>query len=423
MTCVISPAEWASFRRCRRQWDFTARMRQNLEPLAPPPVPDLDRVIRDTLAVYYFPGMWDWDRAVTQPLVLQGLERALASQRERCAGSGTALPWPATLEERVRSLVQRYCAWAPSVDRFSPVLVEAEYEVTVPHPVQAGAGLVTPGGEPVRYCGRVDLLAVDQHDAYWVVRHRLVAGPWLPAGELAGDEEAVAACWAWEQFYLGMAITGTIFNEMRLDPAPDAPDPRVPGPALPRSRYERRSGVPAGLPGWLSRRTNVPGWLSRRANVPGWPSRRASLPADRLVRQHEPSGGGRSIPQHRRMYVQAQAPADPAPARQESGPGFRRTWVRWSREEVDRAGRRLAADAAAMVNPGLAVFPRPSGANCPSCLYFGPCQAMMAGEDPGQMLRSAYRQRPPDRLQEGRLGGGAWGMGRGAAPPRFPPGR
>jgi hypothetical protein len=30
--CVISPADWLSFRRCRRQWDFAAWPRRNLEP-------------------------------------------------------------------------------------------------------------------------------------------------------------------------------------------------------------------------------------------------------------------------------------------------------------------------------------------------------------------------------------------------------
>lgn len=81
--CVISPADRASFRRCRRQWDFAARPRRNLEPLAARP--DLERAVRDTLAVYYFPGMWDWDPSITRPLVVQGLERALAGQPELLA--------------------------------------------------------------------------------------------------------------------------------------------------------------------------------------------------------------------------------------------------------------------------------------------------------------------------------------------------
>jgi hypothetical protein len=58
------------------------------------------------------------------------------------------------------------------------------------------------------------MMAVDQHDAYWIVRHRVVGADWPPTERLAADEEALAACWAWEQFYLGMAITGTIYNEL-----------------------------------------------------------------------------------------------------------------------------------------------------------------------------------------------------------------
>jgi hypothetical protein len=42
MPCVITAADRASFQRCRRQWDFGAQARQDLEPLRPPAVPDLD---------------------------------------------------------------------------------------------------------------------------------------------------------------------------------------------------------------------------------------------------------------------------------------------------------------------------------------------------------------------------------------------
>ncbi len=64
MPYVITAAERASFERCRRQWDFGEGTRQDLEPLHHPESPDLDRAVRDALAVYYFPGMWDWDRGV-----------------------------------------------------------------------------------------------------------------------------------------------------------------------------------------------------------------------------------------------------------------------------------------------------------------------------------------------------------------------
>ena len=324
MPVTVTEAERASFLRSGRPWDVAAgmrpnirqNMRQNLEPANRPAAPDLDRAIRDALAVYYFPGMWDWDNGVRLPLVGQELDRTLTGEAR----------------DEARALLERYIRWAPNVDRFAPVLVETDFEATVLDP--DGAAVVTAGGEPIRYRGRIDLMAVDQHDAYWIVRHRLVDGDWPATEELIKDEEALAACWAWEQFYLGMAVTGTIYNEL--------------------SRTCGRSRP----------------WLRLGA-------------ARRAVRQHEPSGGGRSIPQHRRMYARAREPARVKPVEQRTGQGFRRTWRRHTAGDVAAAGLRLGADVA-------------------------------------EMARSdGFWPRPADNQEEGRLGGRSWSMGRGAAPPRF----
>jgi hypothetical protein len=379
MSVLITAADRASFWRCRRQWDFAAGTRQDLEPLHRPAPPDLDRAVRDALAVYYFPGMWDWDRGVRLPLVAQELERALTRQRQRAGDDTVAAAWPQALDAG-RALLDRYLAWAPTADRFSPVLVETDFEVNVLDPARPEAGLVTPAGEAIRYTGRIDLMAVDAHDAYWIVRHRVVDADWPPTEALVADEEALAACWAWEQFYLGMAVTGTVYNELRLQPAQ--------GP-------RRRAGWP-----WRGLRS----WTVGRA------------PA---VRQHEPSGGGRSIPQHRRMYAQSRAPRRVQPIEQRTEDGFRRTWLRRAPADVAGAGRRLGADVAEMTREGVEVYPVPSAANCPPCPYFEPCRALQAGRDARPILTSQFRQRPAGLPQEGRLGGRAWGLGRGAAPPRF----
>ena len=269
------------------------------------------------------------------------------------------------------------------------MLIEADYEVQVLDPVAPPAGLVSAAGEPIRYRGRIDLLAVDQHDAYWIVRHRVVDGAWPGIDQLVQDEETLAACWAWEQFYLGMAITGTIYNELQLPPRPSrAGDPRAGGqPGLARRRWRR---------------------LRPRAG-----------PARPAVRQHEPSGGGRSIPQHRRMYARAQEPGRLEPVEQHTGEGFRRTWLRRSPADVAGAGRQLSIDVAQMTRPDPGVNPVPSDENCTPCLFRIPCQALYAGGDVARLLRSGYRPRPPEDLEEGRLGGGAWSTGRGAAPPKF----
>jgi hypothetical protein len=257
----------------------------------------LDRAVRDALAIYYYPGMWDWDRAVRLPLVTQALDRA--DPRVQAPG---------------RALLDRYVTWAPPVDRFAPVMVAADFDVAVPDPGEPSSGLVTADGAAVHYGGRIDLLAADQHDAYWIVRHRLAGDGWTPVRDLAADQEALAACWAWQQFYLGMTITGTIWNELRV--THDEPPP-------PARRWP---------------------WRRRPA-----PSPAGQAP---LVRQHEPSGGGRSLPHHRRQQARASEPARAEPVEQVTGDGFRRTWIRHRPAEVAAAGQRLARDLAAIVAPG-----------------------------------------------------------------------
>jgi hypothetical protein len=427
MPVVVTGADRASFNRCRRQWDLGAGMRQDLEPAHRPAIPDLDRAVRDALAVYYFPGMWDWDRGVRLPLVGRELERALARQRPRAdtdaghdagddagddAGEDAdAGAWPEPLGQG-HALLARYLQWAPRTDRFAPVLVETDFEVNVLDPAEPDAALVAGRGEPVRYTGRIDMLAVDEHDAYWIVRHRVVDTDWPSIEQLIADEESLAACWAWEQFYLGMAIAGTIFNELRLSPAPDPPPQADQHQQRHQQRYQQRYEQRDE-----QRDEQKPGRRRMR-----WPWRQARSPAAApAVRQHEPSGGGRSIPQHRRMYAQAREPRRVEPIEQLDQDGFRRTWLRRRPADVAEAGRRLGADVAEMIRPGLAVYPEPSDDNCPPCPFFDPCQAMRAGHDASPLLQAGYHKRPPAPPEEGRLGGRAWGLGRGAAPPRFRP--
>ena len=87
-------------------------------------------------------------------------------------------------------------------------------------------------------------------------------------------------------------------------------------------------------------------------------------------------------------------------------------WSRGPRREGGR-GRRLALAAWDMIDPDVRVEPHPSGGTA-------------ALQVPCSLHRDEPRRRPgalatipagPDILEEGRLGGMSWGMGRGAAPP------
>ena len=368
MPFVIRPEDRRRFRRCRRQWDLGASSRRNLEPAESEPSLDLDRALRDALAVYYFPGMWEWNRAVVLPLTRQALERSLAK---------SVVPdrLEAALEEGA-AILDQYLAWAPSVDRFWPVRVETDFDVAVPDLSRPGHDLVSAGGEPIRYEGRVDMLVVDEHDAYWVMRHRLAQSGFADPDLLALDDESTTACWAWELFYLGMRIAGTIHNELRPDGEP--PDPQAPV-TRPRASH-----------------------AFARARA-----------ATRQVPEEPPSTA--PPPGHRRMYAQAsEAPAEVVV--EEGGTMFRRTRIPRPAEELAASRVHLVAESLEMTAPGLALYPNPAD-HCLACEFRSPCLALNAGEDAERIIAADYRERPPTTPEEGRLGAVTWSMSRGAAPP------
>lgn len=205
---VIRPTDRDAFKRCRRQWDFGSPERQGRAP-ATPPAPSLGEAIRSALAVYYYPGMWEWDRAMVRALARDAYLRSFREQ-----GGGA--------EEQVAAgarLLDRYFDWVACTDDFVPVRVGAPLDVPIPHPRNRGREVTTPAGDPVRFQAGVDLLAVDDAERYWVVEHRLVEGPWPDPDLHLLDDRASALCWAWEADFLGMRIAGLVVNEIRGDGA------------------------------------------------------------------------------------------------------------------------------------------------------------------------------------------------------------
>jgi hypothetical protein len=346
----ITADERSAFKRCRRQWDFGSHHRRGLEPDCAHEVA-LAQATKDALAVYYYPGMWDWPSAIVLPLVHKGFLRSIGERSPSVEAGGR--------------LLERYFDWAPVIDDFAPIRIDHDVEGFVPDPREPDRGLVTPDGRRVIYSGRVDLLAVDSADAYWVVRHQIVE-EWQDVEPLLLDEESLAACWAWEQAYPGMEITGTIHNEVRLSTSAERHVPR--------------------------------------------PEKRSS------IAQNEPSGGGRSIPQHRRLHGRAHEPESPERVEQKTAGPLRRTRIRRTREEITRTGLLIGSEALEMVEPTLALHPDP-GAHCTRCPFLAPCVVMFRGDDPAPVLANGYRRRPVDTVPKPRLGATTWGMGRGAAPP------
>lgn len=354
----IWASESANFKRCRRQWDFGSPNRRALEPVDNPLADPLPDAIKDALAVYYYPGMWDWQSTIVLPLVYKALRRSLTN-----AGR-------TDLIRVAESVIKQYVAHAPSIDDFSPIKIDHDVYGILPDLDDPNSGLVTRDGQRVLYAGRVDLLAVDSNDAYWVIEHDVV-NEWQDLDTLLLDEEAVAACWTWEQSYVGMQLAGTIHNEIRPIPAPEF------NVAL------------------------------------------AELPQRRGLAQNEPSGGGRSIGQHRRLFGRQMDTATTDRVEQQETGLVRRTKISRTREEIEGMGRQLTFEALDMISPELRLYPNPSRENCASCPFVAPCLTMNEGTDPVDVLAESYRLRQEERSGQPRLGAVTWGTGRGAAPPRF----
>ncbi|HUO36693.1 MAG TPA: hypothetical protein VMU34_02045, partial [Mycobacterium sp.] len=74
MDYLITAEDRVAFKRCRRQWDFASPHRRDLEPVhATPQDSALPAALRDALAIYYYPGTWDWPHPLTQSLVHKAL--------------------------------------------------------------------------------------------------------------------------------------------------------------------------------------------------------------------------------------------------------------------------------------------------------------------------------------------------------------
>ena len=348
MSVRIDPEQRARFKRCRRQWEFASR--RGLEPRASAE-PALAAALKDALAVYYYPGTWDWQHDLKQSLVHKAVERSLTE-----ADAGDLVP-------TASAVLDCYDAWARTVDDFAPVKIDHDVTAMIADPAEPERGLLAPNGSGVVYACRVDLLAIDREDQYWVVRHQIV-DDWQDRDALIRDEEAIAACWAWEQDYVGMEITGTIHNEIRI-------------------------AGPLELP--------------------------APMAAHRdPVAQHEGSGGGRSIPQHQRESVRAsRAELTTRFELQTAGP-VRRSRIRHTRGEIAAVGTQLASEALDMIRDP-AVYPNP-GPHCAVCDFAAPCLAMFEGADPEPVLAAHFRRRQSAEHKP-RLGQATWGFGRGAAPP------
>jgi len=355
---VVPAGDRQTFLECRRRWDLSARERRNLQPARPATALDVPTAVRAALAVYYFPGMWDWQPAVVLPLVRRAFTDSVAAQQRAylAAHARTELTSDeqrTVVEGSARGLatVEAYVGWAPTVDELTPIQVLAELDVQVPDPRAPGRELEV-GGRAVRYRDTADVLVMDAENSYWMMEYRIVEDTPLPAVEaLVRDDRCLTWCWAWQHANPGLQVQGTIHTELSLGAPPSAPPP---GP---------------------------------RAQVA----------------QNRTSGRRVGVAAEYDLHVRF-------------GEGLRRVQVLRRQAEVAACGARLAAQLVEMTDPGTRAYANPSVARCAPCRFRAPCLAIDADGGAEELLAASFRPREHEPLP-GTLGSRNWSIGRGAAPP------
>ncbi len=296
MPFVVTPEDRLLFGRCLRAWDFGAAARSGLRPWAADD--PLEYAFRGALRVYYFPGMWDWKRPIVH---------SLASRKLLELASDLAPSERDAIAARLAS----YFAWAPGEDAFTPMRVESAFAIGIADPDCAPAELAAADGEPVRYHDRIDALVVDSAGEHWMLEHRFRRGAWCAPSDLADDEHARVVAAAWESYFLGMTVAGTLYNEIDLRVSP-------------------------------------------------------------------------------------------------GGPCFRRTAIRWPRDGLAAALRRLGVDARDMLEAARrspSTHPSLDRAVCSHCAYRRPCIALEEHRDPAAALAEGFRKHAPGHVPESGLAG------------------
>lgn len=132
---VIHTSDRMSFKGCRERWNWLSDLREGYKPVETPKPLYFGTAIHAALEVYYNPVTWAWLKDDRAPLVhaaaLQAFYDSLTETKKRYLKiTGREFLEPEQKEEweSERALgagmLKNYFAWAPTVDKFTPIAVE-----------------------------------------------------------------------------------------------------------------------------------------------------------------------------------------------------------------------------------------------------------------------------------------------------------
>ena len=336
-----------AFKACRRQWNWSSPLGENLEPDKPYAPFFLGRVVHTALELYYRTG--------GKVGLYDATDISLTIEREKMESAGTL--WESEEEMLTEQsslafgLMEHYNIWVNGKDHNRSPWGDENLEYldmeTVFH-----VPIMTEAGRPsnrVFLGGRFDGIVRRRDDgSLWLFESKTTRSIMELQKTLAFDEQAGGYIYA-AQILLGEQVHGVIYNIMRK---------KV--PTWPRALNN----------GTLSQNKSIDSTMDYY-----WTA----------VREHHPDMGKEEL---QKMYGDIlQHLFD------KGNTFFSRTVIRRTPLEIAELSRNLRVTSLEMVRPTTVLYPAPSWTNCTFCRFTAPCLAMNAGSDYGMVLEHEYRKR------------------------------
>jgi hypothetical protein len=326
----IHISDTRSFRSCRLRWHMASLLRLGYEPAIPNKNLWGGSLSHHALAGYYSVSEERYEAMENARKAWVKREVTRLKELEMTKDDWTTVKETILLH---RGILRHYARWAAANDDFKVILPETI--ITVP---------MTDLGEGVRYVGTADGLIRDVHGKYWLLEHKTAANlPSLDA--LRNDEQSLAYTWAArnDPSLKEYNVQGTLFNILRKK--------------VPTEPQELKRG---GLSQSLSIDTTYETYLAALV--------RKGLP---------PTLYGRVL----------------RTLQERGNTFFLRSYVKHSEGNLAVFDRYVRVIAREMLNPEVPLWPHRTWWCENSCPYREPCEAVLAGLDPGPLLESGFRRR------------------------------
>lgn len=331
---AIHTSDRKTFKDCRRKWDLSSRIRQNL---APKKVNDklwLGSGVHYSLEHYYgndeglISSFNDWaDQEVMrmkeeQNGLWQEQQDMLKEQRELGIG-----------------ILEHYKKFAKKEDpKYFEKVIETEVSFEVP--IYNNKGNRTHGV----YRGTYDGIVQDSDGFYWLLEHKTASR--ISTDHLPLDEQVVSYMWAAQQEY-GIELEGVIYNILLKK--------------IPTKPRELKSGG-------LSKAKNIKTTYNVYVNA---------------LKEHY--NGSENVP-----WEEYESILDHL--KDKDNEFFWRKKLTKTQEEINDIGRRIYQEYKDMTDPNLSIYPRPSRDCIWKCDFREVCIAMNQGADYQYMLDTMYEK-------------------------------